>query len=232
MKLSLMKRFFDTVDDDWWSPIADQLASPWFTGEHKVRVLRASANFVCKVEAESLTYYLRFNHSSERNPVKINAEIKYILHLIGKGVKANKPVPSLSGNYVESIPTELGVFHTVLFEAVPGEHLKSSDLDLQGFRRWGQALGELHKASTGFRSNVIPSWRDHEAYIRRIVSTSEHVMLNELALVESALSELHVDESSYGIIHYAFEMDNICWKDVSPASWISMTASTSGMQQI
>lgn len=91
MKLTLMKQFFDTVDDDWWSPLADQLASPWFTGEHSVRVLRASANFVCKVEEKGSTYYLRFNHSSERESDKINAEIKYILYLNGKGVKANKP---------------------------------------------------------------------------------------------------------------------------------------------
>jgi len=130
-----MKRFFDTVDDDLWSPIADLLASPWFKGAHKIRVLRASANFVCRVEADGSLFYLRFNHSSERDPVKINAEIKYVQHLIEKGVKANIPVQSLSGNYVESIPTELGVFHTVLFEAVPGEHLESSDLDLQGFHR-------------------------------------------------------------------------------------------------
>ena len=211
-----MKRFFDTVNDDWWSPIADQLASPWFTGDHMVRVLRASANFVCKVEADGLTYYLRFSHSSERDPVKIDAEIKYILHLIGKGVKANKPVQSLSGNYVESIPTGLGVFHTVLFEAVPGEHLESADLDIQGFHRWGEVLGDLHEASAGYLSDVIPSWRAHVAYVRIIVPDSEHVVLNELALVESALNEFHIDESSYGVIHYDFEMDNICWKDGVP----------------
>jgi len=41
-------------------------------------------------------------------------------------------------------------------------------------------------------------------------------VLNELTLVESALYELPVDESDYGVIHYDFEMDNICWKDGVP----------------
>ena len=216
MKLTLMKRFFETVDDDWWSPIADQLASPWFKGGQRVRVVRASANFVCRVESSGQTYYLRFNHSSERIPEKIEAEIQFILYLREKGVNANKPVLSLLGNYVESIPTELGVFHAVLFEAVLGEHLESSDLDLQGFHRWGQALGELHEASVGYSSGFIPSWRDTVAYIRGLLPDDDIIVRNELDRVASALDELPVDESCYGVIHYDFEMDNICWKDDVP----------------
>ena len=215
MKLSLMKRFFDTVDDDWWSLNADQLASPWFKGEHRVRVHRASANFVCRVEADDSTYYLRFNHSSERNPEKINSEIQYLLYLREKGVNANKPIPSLSRKYVESIQTGLGVFHAVLFEAVPGGHLESDELDLHGFHRWGRALGELHKASVGYNSN-IPSWKDTAAYIQDIITGNDQVVHKELESVVSALELLPVDKSSFGVIHYDFELDNICWDDGVP----------------
>jgi len=46
-----MKRFFDTVDSEWRSPIAAQIASAWVGPESDVRILRASANFVCVVQA-------------------------------------------------------------------------------------------------------------------------------------------------------------------------------------
>jgi len=211
-----MKRFFDTVDEKWKSPIVDKIAARWFNGGIDARVLRASANFVVVIKAEDRKYFLRFNHSSERTTEFIKAEIKYLQYLRGKGVNVNKPLLSLAGRYVESVSTKLGILHVVLFEAVPGSHIKIDDLDLKGFEDWGKALGELHNASAGYKAGGIPSWRDQVAYTRKTLPESDTVVLKELSVVEEALEGLQADESNYGLIHYDFELDNIRWQDGVP----------------
>lgn len=213
MKLTLMKRFFDTVDEEWRSPIADKIAVMWLRGEKTVRVVRASANFVASVDHAEQKYFLRFNHSSERTAEFMEAELRYIQHLTGQGIRANRPVRSLSGRYVESVSTEMGVFHAVLFEAAKGVQRELADLDLDGFERWGRALGEVHEASVGYRDLAIPAWTDRTATVRRILPETEEVILRELEAVEKRLRALQVDDSNYGIIHYDFELDNLLWED-------------------
>jgi len=213
MKLTLMKRFFDTVDEEWRSPIADEIAAMWIRGEKTVRVVRASANFVASVNHAEQKYFLRFNHSNERTAEFIEAELRYIRHLSGQGIRANRPVRSLSGRYVESVSTEMGVFHAVFFEAAEGVQRELADLDLDGFERWGRALGEVHEASVGYRDLAIPAWTDKAATVRRILPETEEVILRELEAVEKRLKALQVNDRNYGIIHYDFELDNLLWKD-------------------
>ena len=125
MKLGLMKRFYDTVDEERKSPVVDKITARWFNGDIEASVLRASANFVIAIKAEDRKYFLRFNHSSERTTSFIAAELDYIMHLREKGINANTPVKSLAGNYIESVETEIGLIHGVVFEGLPGEHVES-----------------------------------------------------------------------------------------------------------
>jgi Ser/Thr protein kinase RdoA (MazF antagonist) len=213
MKLTLMKRFFDTVDEEWRSPIADEIAAMWLGREKTVRVLRASANFVARVDHAERKYFLRFNHSNERTTEFIKAELRYIRYLAGQGIRANKPVRSLSGRYVESVSTEMGVFHAVLFEASEGVQRELADLDLDGFERWGRALEEVHEASVGYRDPAIPAWTDEAATVRRILPETEEVILRELEAVEERLKALQVNDGNFGVVHYDFELDNLLWED-------------------
>ena len=213
MKLTLMKRFFDTVDEEWRSPIADEIVAMWLRGEKAVRVLRASANFVAVVNHAERKYFLRFNHSNERTAEFIEAELRYIRHLASKGIRANRPVRSLSGRYVESVSTEMGVFHAVLFEAAEGVHHELADLDLDGFERWGRALGEVHRASVGYRDLAIPDWTDRAATVRQVLPETEEVILKELEAAEKRLKALQVSDRNYGITHNDFELDNLLWED-------------------
>ena len=213
MKLTLMKRFFDTVDEEWRSPIADEIAEKWLGMEKTVRVVRASANFVARVDHDEKKYFLRFNHSNERTAEFIEAELRFIRYLACRGIRANEPVSSRSGRYVESVPTEMGVFHAVLFEAAEGVQRELADLDLDGFERWGRALGEVHEASVRYRDPAIPSWTDEVDTVRRILPETEEVILKELEAVEERLKALQVNDGNYGIVHYDFELDNLLWED-------------------
>lgn len=212
MRLSLMKTFFDTVDSQQHSVIADAIAQRWVEPGTTVRCGRASANFICEVRAGDQQYFLRFNHSSERDCNPTVAELQYLQHLSRQGVRLAKPIPSRLGHYVETVQTELGTFHAVLFEALPGEQLEIDELDDRHFELWGQALGRIHAASKGFTTPDRPSWSDHVALVRRLVPCREHRALEELAFVEEQIRKLPVGPDGFGLIHFDFELDNLKWE--------------------
>jgi Ser/Thr protein kinase RdoA (MazF antagonist) len=216
MHLGLMKRFFDTVDGEWRSTLAVQIASAWVGPGCDVRILRASANFVCVVQTVERKYFLRFNHASERSPEAVAGELAFIRHLSTRGVRAAQPLPSRAGRFVESIQTDLGLFHAVLFEALPGVHLEFDQLDAQGFARWGRSLAQLHEAARGFTPRNRPGWQDWVEMAQAELPLAENAARRELQVAERAFSRLPAGDS-FGTIHYDFELDNICWDGLTPA---------------
>ena len=210
MKLSLMKRFYDTVDEDKKSPVLDLMVLRWFESAD-TRIIRASANFVAKVQTDK-TYYLRFNHETERSFVHIQNELAYIQHLVSKGINANKPVQSRSGNLIEVVETELGTFHAVLFEEVKGEHIESVDLDINGYKRWGASLASIHNTSHGLELKA-QTWTDQLGLLENLNFDSP-ILTNEALSVKDKLSNL--SRENYGVIVFDFEMDNIKWDGTVP----------------
>jgi len=216
MHLGLMKRFFDTVDGEWRSPVAAQIASAWVSRDCDVRILRASANFVCVVQTPESRTFLRFNHASERSPEAVAGELEFISYLSGRGVRAALPRPSRAGRLVESVSTDLGLFHAVLFEALPGAHLAFDQLTLQEFSRWGRSLAQLHQAARGFIPHDRPAWQDWLSMVRAGLPPAETAAWRELGYVEGVLSGLPAGDS-FGTIHFDYELDNLCWDGTSPA---------------
>ena len=159
MHLGLMKRFFDTVDGEWRSPLAAQIASAWVGPDADVRILRASANFVCVVKTAGGRSFLRFNHADKRTLEAVAGELAFIRHLAERGVRAALPLPSRTGKFVESVQTSLGLFQAVLFEALPGAHLEFGQLDLERFRHLGAQPGT---AAPG-RPRICPPEPSHLA---------------------------------------------------------------------
>jgi Ser/Thr protein kinase RdoA (MazF antagonist) len=212
MKLSLMKSFYATVDENGKSSILDAIASRWFDSAD-TRIIRASANFVAKVENGGSTYYLRFNHETERATHHINNELAYIQRLILRDINANKPVSSLSGKLVESVDTELGVFNAVLFTEMKGDHIESTELDLAGFTKWGTSLAEIHNASHGLELEGAPEWGDQLDLLSRLVPENA-ALINEANSLRNRLNR--VSRANYGLIVFDFEMDNIKWDGDTP----------------
>jgi len=212
MRLSLMKRFYNTVEDRR-SPVLDEIAGRWF-GSFEALTHRASANFVARVVHEGVTYFLRFNHESERSQEHIGAELRYINRLFGHGINANVPVLSLTGDLIERVDTDLGIFHAVMFNEIAGVHRETDDLDIKGFRLWGQALAKVHEAGENHEISDVPSWINHLDAIKAIVKDNP-VLLSEVEKLENVLAS-YPQSGNYGLIPFDFEMDNIKWVDDSP----------------
>lgn len=213
MTLDLMKTFFDTVTTDGHSQIADEIVARWLTDDAVVRVWRASANFVFSVKASKDQYFLRFNHASERDAETIDAELNYVRHLMRRSIRVGAPILSTSGNYVESISTETGEFHAVLFQALSGKDWEFDSLDESRFELWGQALGKMHAASKGFSTDYRPSWTDHVLLAERMIPASEEDACRELRSVKEILNSLPSSVDDFGLIHFDFELDNLKWEN-------------------
>src|SRR5579872_6511288 len=117
-----MKEWFDRVDTERRSPIAEQIAAPWLAGntEAVVHCGPASSNIVCRVTASGHRRYLRCNHESERTFDEYAAEMAFVEHLASQGVRVARSVPSQAGALVEQIATSLGTFYAVLLEEAEG----------------------------------------------------------------------------------------------------------------
>ena len=211
MKLSTMKALTDTLNDQWESVIADQILSFWEHDQASAKFLRASANFQFVFQRAGERYFLRFNHSTERTIDHICAEIDYINHLSSKGLRIAKPVSSLAGRFVESVPTSQGVFHAVVFEGLAGRQLEMEELTPEIFTHWGTALGELHKATQGYQAVGRPTWQDHLTMVSEYLPAAEQAAQATLSELQEQLARLSISEGSYGLIHFDFELDNIVW---------------------
>jgi len=213
MSLSLMSRFFETADEgDVHSPLADLIASRWVDDTAAVEHRRSSANFVFTVQSGGSRYFLRFNHSSERTVEQLQAELDYLHHLADRGIAVALPVASYSNRLVETVPTELGDFHAVLFEALPGEHLTFDGMNGADLQRWGRELARVHAVSERFDASSRSTWQDHIQMVRRLLPGTEEAALGELKYIEEQLEQLPVEPGRFGLIHFDFELDNLLWE--------------------
>jgi len=203
----------DTLNATYASPIADALLAAWSHDPGSARYFRASANFIFVFERGGKPYILRFAHASERTTDAIQAELAYLHHLAAHSVPVALPIQSLSGRWVESTPTTLGVFHAVVFDHLPGQQYDVGDLSLAQFTRWGSALGALHLATEGYRGAGRPTIRDHLRMAEQLLPAHEDAAHRLLTPLEQQVARLPTREQMLGMIHYDFELDNLLWDD-------------------
>src|SRR5260370_33426129 len=164
MKLSTMRTVDSTVDTHGGSPIAEQILTPWDHEQGSVRFFRSSANLVYRFRQGGKPCFLRFASTAERTGDTIEAEIDILQWVAKRGMTVTSPLPSRNGNFVETVATDLGIFHAVVFAGLEGSQLDIEDLDDSQFGEWGAALVSLHSAVQSDACSALSSphtWRDH-----------------------------------------------------------------------
>ena len=218
MRLSTMWKVDGTIDADGSSPVAERILERWTYDRGSVRFFRSSANFMYAFQTKGKHHFLRFADNSERRRETIAAEVELLRWLATAGIDIALPVESRLGNLMETVDTDWGEFHAVVFPALVGEQLEIGDLDESGFRRWGAALGGLHVAMDAYPGTGVsarPTWRDHLAFIRQYLPHGSSALGDELAELTSSLAHLTINRDTYGPIHFDFELDNLVWREDS-----------------
>jgi Ser/Thr protein kinase RdoA (MazF antagonist) len=219
LKLSVMGMGDHRGDVSGATPLAASASARWRHDAGSLNVFRYSSNFIFDFRDQGQRRFLRSAHESQRSRSQIEIELSLMLWLAGEGIRLASPVPSRQGQLIESIETDCGTFHAVVFDELAGDLCEIDDLDLDAYRSWGAALGRLHAATRrypGAQAATRPSWRDDLAVIAQHLPAHEPAIARELDHLAGALSNLPIDPDAFGLIHYDFELDNIIWNDGIP----------------
>ncbi|HEX4207931.1 MAG TPA: hypothetical protein VHZ51_27770, partial [Ktedonobacteraceae bacterium] len=120
MKLSTMFKVDSTVDTQWRSRIAERMLEHWEHDQGSAQFFRSSTNFVYVFRRGGKPYFLRFAESTERSRAAIEAEMALLSFLASKGMTVTTPITSKNGRCVETVETDLGTFHAVVFAELQG----------------------------------------------------------------------------------------------------------------
>ena len=197
------------------NPVAEQCVDRWPHDPGSARFFRSSANFLYVFRQDGKQRFLRVADSSERRREAIDAEIAIISWLAEEGLAVVRPVRSRNERFVETVACDLGSFHAVVFDALEGSQFEIHELDDAGLRAWGAALGRLHatlRSYPGRGSSARSTMRDHLEQAKRVRPKDAPAVREELHWLESALDALPVDQDTYGLIHFDFELDNLIWQ--------------------
>jgi Ser/Thr protein kinase RdoA (MazF antagonist) len=217
LKLSLMKKVVATADEEWKSPFAKNiLEGRWKYDAGKVYYFRASANVLFVFKRDEKTYFLRLSDTSIKKRDLLEAEMDLLNYLAGQDLRVVVPVRANNDAYVETVETELGTFHAVVFEALPGKQFETEELPRDDYFLWGSALGELHQVF-----KIMPekykqgrdSWRDQLAAVAEKLPESEMAAKAELQKIYEWASIKEATSGNFGLIHYDFELDNLRWEN-------------------
>lgn len=210
MRLSLMRDVMRDLQGK--GAVVRAVVDRWEHDPDSVRFLRASANFVFTFTAKGAPRVLRFNHASERHAAVVQAEVELLRRLGSRGVLVAPPVASRLGNDVEVVPTELGEFSATVFDFIGGTQPETEELNEGMFARWGNALATLHDATASCRAAGRPSWRDHLAFVDETLPAQATPALRLLRRVRRSLEALPINDDTFGLIHFDFELDNLVWQ--------------------
>ncbi|MEO7001345.1 MAG: phosphotransferase [Ktedonobacterales bacterium] len=215
MKLSTMLKVDNTLDTQGQSRIADRILEQWEHDPGSAQFFRSSANFVYVFHNAGNRYFLRFADSAERTAAAIEAEMALLDFLASQGMTVTTPIASRNGRCVETVETDLGSFHAVVFAQLQGSQLEIEELSTAQFEVWGATLGKLHATLHQYhdpRVSARGTWKDHLTLAQTYVPKDEPRVQVECDYLTAFLAALPVTDTNYGLIHGDFELDNLFWQ--------------------
>ena len=216
MKLSTMLKVDDTIDTQGRSRIAEHILEYWEHDPESAEFFRSSANFVYIFRKGGERYVLRFADSAERTRADIELEMALLDFLASNGMTVTTPIASKNGRKVETVETDLGIFHAVVFPQLQGTQLDIQELSTEQFEIWGATLAKLHTSLHRYQNSNVPArWTLKDSFTQAHIYLPENEprVQAEFDYLASFLASLPVTETNYGLIHGDFELDNLFWQD-------------------
>jgi Ser/Thr protein kinase RdoA (MazF antagonist) len=180
------------------------------------------ANLVYDYKRDGQPCILRISFRPDRTAGQIQAELHFMNYLAENGVRVSRPLPSQSGNVLETVQVRGTPLHMVSFVRGKGMRVPDNgyryreDAPIEEyFQNWGRVLGQMHALAKTYHpaSDQLtrPGWFEiHksrlmiEAQVPERLST---VRARIASLLEEVLS-LPRDRDSCGLIHGDFNDGN------------------------
>lgn len=168
--------------------------------------LRDAANTFYQFTQEGKGRILRLTPASRRDQNVVLAETEWIDYLAAHNVRVSKVIRSREGRPVEVLDDGNTMFFAVVFEKMPGIHPEGEQITSDVLRKWGRALGRLHKISKEYQpANPAirrPEWSELEVFqLDRYIPSSEPLVKAKCREMLNTLHQLPTDPENYGLIH-------------------------------
>lgn len=149
MPLSQIRRMKDSVDADWRSPVADQVAHAWGLDPNSARWWRSSASHVFVIPGDPRRF-LRFipAGTAAASRLRAGAELANDFPSVD-GLWIARPLPAESGELIPTVDTSFGPMAAMLVNEAPGDALEVPSLTPDQARTWGHALALFHEIAGG-----------------------------------------------------------------------------------
>src|SRR5215213_6565776 len=118
MPLSVMWSVDRLTDVTGANPLADRIVDRWPHDPGSARFFRSSANVLYVFRHDGMRRFLRFAPGSERRRNAIDAEIALVRWLAKEGLAVVHPVRSRNERFVETLASDWGTFHAVVFDGL------------------------------------------------------------------------------------------------------------------
>lgn len=107
---------------------ANEMIKYWNHELGSMKFVRASSNFIYTFQSNNKHYYLRFTNEEDNTAENIQAELDFMMYLLDQGYDTVSPVRSKQGNWIETLLTENGRYHGVVFEQAAGDYVPLEEM--------------------------------------------------------------------------------------------------------
>ncbi|MEX2431246.1 MAG: phosphotransferase [Dehalococcoidia bacterium] len=157
------------------------------------------------------TFILKAISADLQSPAHVLGTLSFVTHLREHGVPAPAPVPSITGELVETVELGGGPHTLWAIEELPGARVDWRHWTPVLFQQWGALLGSIHALAKGFSlppGAVRPVWRDEWAMDYRSIP-AEYTRVREQAdALYERLRSLPEDGDGFGIGHADLHQEN------------------------
>ena len=185
----------------------------WRVAHFQVDVhIRISGNAIYPYYQDGAVCFLRLAPTDEKIRENIEGELSFIRYLRENGYPAAEPIASRSGEYLLTMKTEWGEYFATAFRGVGGIRIDRTDYSDEIMHSFGKSLGRLHALSSRYSPDKGKwSWEDALQWTEQVLVEyrAPEAARRDLDSLREALSALPKSYTTYGLVHYDFEPDNV-----------------------
>lgn len=193
-----------------------RLAAPfWNIDPDNLEHVADRGNSVYRGRLDGDVVYLRLTNPDYRAKSELQGELDFVEHLHQQRVKVAAPLWSFNQHLVETVENENAEMYASVFQNAVGDVVQRGDgaWNEAFFRKWGQRLGEIHRAATTFQpKNGRDRWQWPDEYFfrhaDRLFPPDDDTVRQEYTAILEYLEGLPKNSATYGMTHADFAPGN------------------------
>jgi Ser/Thr protein kinase RdoA (MazF antagonist) len=185
--------------------LAARALARWHGGEAaSLERIATAGNDVWRFLSDGQPFILRLTHVQWRTPSENDAECAFLEHVHARGALVSRPLPSLSGKWVET----LDAASASVFTWASGDDAPARTEPF--LREWGRSLAVLHEASSSYEGPARWDWPEERLFAEadRILPAADSDIRAQRDELYAELAALPLTRETYGHIHADFGPQN------------------------